>query len=132
VVVGFWGHAIGSDFLLQLAAVGFLINLFNLIPMLPLDGGRAAAALHPAIWFVGLIGLLVYGFVAGAPIVLFILILGGFELWKRWTNRNSPSSVAYYSLRPQQRLTIGTLYVVVVAATLVGLQLTYAARSVKF
>ena len=41
VVVGFWGHATGSNFLLQLAAIGFFLNLFNLLPMLPLDGGRA-------------------------------------------------------------------------------------------
>ena len=33
-----------------LAFVGFFLNLFNLIPIAPLDGGRAVAALHPAIW----------------------------------------------------------------------------------
>ena len=39
-----------SRFLTALAFLGFLLNLFNLIPVVPLDGGRAAAALHPAIW----------------------------------------------------------------------------------
>ena len=37
-----------SHFLSALAFIGFFINLFNLIPIVPLDGGRAVAALHPA------------------------------------------------------------------------------------
>lgn len=132
VVVGFWGHAMGSNFLLQLAAVGFLINLFNLMPMLPLDGGRAVAALHPAIWFVGLVGILAFGIYFESPIAFLILVLGGFELWRRWTRRNSPASVAYFSLKPQQRLTVGALYVFVIAVAIVGMQLTYVSRGVSF
>ena len=34
--------------LVALAFLGFLINLFNLVPFLPLDGGRIAVAIHPA------------------------------------------------------------------------------------
>jgi Zn-dependent protease len=52
----------GSAFLLALAYTGFLLNLFNLLPVLPLDGGRTAAALHPATWAVGLLGLLLLFF----------------------------------------------------------------------
>jgi Zn-dependent protease len=132
VVVAFWGHAMGSNFLLQLAAVGFLLNLFNLMPALPLDGGRAVAALHPVIWFAGLLGLVVFFVFTHAVIVLLILVLGGFELYRRWTRRNSAASLAYHSLRTQQRVTIGALYVFIVAAALVGFQLTYVARSVSF
>ena len=51
-----------SHFLVALAFVGFFINLFNLIPVVPLDGGRAVAALHPAIWLVGLVGLVALRF----------------------------------------------------------------------
>jgi len=128
-VVGFWGHAIGSNFLLQLAAVGFLLNLFNLLPMLPLDGGRAVAALHPAIWFIGLVGLLVFAIFFQAPVVLLVLVLGGFELWRRWTRRNSPASVAYHSLSAQQRLTVGGLYILVIVVALAGFQIAYVSRS---
>ena len=129
VVVAFWANATGSKFLLALASVGFLINLFNLLPVLPLDGGRAAAALHPVLWLFGLVGLLVFEFFYPSPVAVIILLLGGFELWRRWTKRNSPASVAYHALRPQQRLTIASLYLVVVAIAIVGLQLTYVARS---
>src|SRR5205085_8514460 len=39
--------------LAAVAFIGFFINLFNLIPVIPLDGGRIASALHPARWFIG-------------------------------------------------------------------------------
>src|SRR6266508_3573067 len=51
------GVALDSRFLKAMAFVGFLINLFNLLPIVPLDGGRAVAALHPSVWIVGLGGL---------------------------------------------------------------------------
>ena len=129
VVVAFWGNAIGSNFLLQLAAISFLVNLFNLMPMLPLDGGRAAAALHPVVWLLGLLGLVVLEFVAFSPVVLLILVLGAMELWARWTRRNSPASLAYYALSGQQRLSVAAMYIGVVAVAIAGFQLTYVARS---
>jgi Zn-dependent protease len=129
VVVGYWGHATGSKFLLALAFVGFFLNLFNLMPVLPLDGGRAAGALHPALWLAGLVGLVVFEVFTRSPVGAIILILGGIELWQRWTNRNSRASLAYHALAARQRVTIATLYMLIVAVTIVGVQLTYTARS---
>src|SRR6266545_1219827 len=37
--------ATGSDFWRALAYIGFFLNLLNLLPVVPLDGGRAMAAL---------------------------------------------------------------------------------------
>ena len=48
------GEASNSDFFRALAYVGFFLNLFNLLPVVPLDGGRAMAAMAPWMWFVGL------------------------------------------------------------------------------
>src|SRR5215218_1071610 len=45
----------GSDFWRALAFVGFFLNLFNLLPVLPLDGGRAMAALSPWMWLIGFV-----------------------------------------------------------------------------
>jgi Zn-dependent protease len=47
VPLGIW-LATGSHFWQALAFIGFFINLFNLLPILPLDGGRIAASLLPA------------------------------------------------------------------------------------
>jgi Zn-dependent protease len=128
-VVAFWANATGSKFLMALAFFGFFVNLFNLLPVLPLDGGRAVAALHPALWFVGLVCLVVFEVVFPSPVVLIVLVLGGFELWHRWRNRNSPAARLYHSLLPAQRWTIATIYVLLIGAAVVGAQLTYVARS---
>ena len=128
-VVAFWANATGSKFLMALAFFGFFVNLFNLLPVLPLDGGRAVAALHPVLWLVGLVCLVVFEVLFPSPVVLIVLVLGGYELWHRWRNRNSPASRAYHSLLPAQRWTIATIYVLLIGAAVVGAQLTYIARS---
>src|SRR5207237_8279080 len=58
------GVAWDSRQLKALAFLGFFINLFNLLPVVPLDGGRITAALHPALWLAGfpaLLGLVFWG-----------------------------------------------------------------------
>ena len=47
------GEAANSDFFRALAYIGFFLNLFNLLPIVPLDGGRAMAAMAPWMWFLG-------------------------------------------------------------------------------
>ena len=94
-----------------MAFVGFLINLFNLLPVVPLDGGRAAAALHPALWALGLAGLLVLALYRPNPILFFILVLGGLELWRRWKTRHHPEFQRYYRVLPWQRATVFAIYV---------------------
>jgi Zn-dependent protease len=129
LVLAYWANATGSSFLKALAFFGFFVNLFNLLPVLPLDGGRAAAALHPALWLAGLVGLVIFEIYYPSPVVPIILILGGIELWRRWRNRNSPVSRAYHSLAPRQRLGVAAFYLVLVAVTIVGAHATYVARS---
>src|SRR3954454_24177914 len=46
-------YATGNDLFRALAFTGFFLNLFNLAPVLPLDGGRAMAAMAPWMWIVG-------------------------------------------------------------------------------
>lgn len=58
--------------------LGAIINLFNLFPVSPLDGGRIVTVISPKIWVVGLIGLLPFLFFMPNPIFFLIFILGGF------------------------------------------------------
>ncbi len=74
VPLGIW-LATGNEFWQALAYVGFFINLFNLLPVLPLDGGRAMAALSPWVWFVGYAGLVALTFAFPNPILILILLL---------------------------------------------------------
>ena len=60
-------QATGSDFWRALAFTGFFLNLFNLLPVVPLDGGRAMAAMAPWMWFVGFAALIALVFVFPQP-----------------------------------------------------------------
>jgi Zn-dependent protease len=127
----FWaaGVALDSDLLVALAFVGFFLNLFNLLPIVPLDGGRAVAAVHPALWGLGLLGLLGLAFVAPNPILLIILLIGGLELWRRWRERGTPEAAAYYRVRPWQRLAAGGAYLGLAAFLVVAMGATHVEKS---
>src|SRR5258706_4880029 len=56
-----------------LAYFGFFINLFNLIPIVPFDGGRVLAAIDRRIWIVGFLGLLAFE--------VWSWINGNFSIW---------------------------------------------------
>ena len=99
--------------LLALAYVGFFLNLINLLPVLPLDGGRAIGALSPAFWILG-VGLMAALMLTSAVSPLFILIVlffGGPELWRRWRTRNTPEGQAYHKIEPRHRFAVGLVYI---------------------
>jgi Zn-dependent protease len=123
------GEAVDSELLVALAYVGFLLNLFNLLPVVPLDGGRAIAAIHPAFWAVGLVALVVLTIVAPNPIMLIVLVLGGLELWRRWQERKNPGAAAYYKVLPWQRAVVGVTYVGLAALLALGMSATFVERS---
>jgi Zn-dependent protease len=100
----------GNPLFLGLAYVGFLINLFNLAPMLPLDGGRAVGAMSPVFWLLGLALTAALFFVMPNFIVLLIGILGGAELWRRWKMRNTPEGQAYNKIELRHRIMVGLVY----------------------
>jgi Zn-dependent protease len=127
---GVWiaGEALDSELLVALAFVGFFLNLFNLLPIVPLDGGRAVAAIHPAFWAVGLAGLVALTIVAPNPILLLILVLGGVELWRRWQDRNKPGTADYYRVAPWQRVVTGVTYVTLAALLALGMSATFVER----
>ena len=121
------GEATGSDVLMGLAFVGFFLNLFNLIPVVPLDGGRAAGALHPALWFVGLVLMVGLAVVRPNPILFLIVILGGLDLWNRWRQRGEAAE--YYRLSVGQRATVAVVYLGLVLALGLAMSATYVERT---
>ena len=123
--------ATGSDFWTALAFTGFFLNLFNLAPVVPLDGGRAMAAMAPWMWFVGF-GVLVAAAIAFPnPIIVLILLFGGMETWRRWRMRREGGAgqEAYYSVRPRDRLLVGAVYVGLIVALVVGMDATHLVRT---
>jgi Zn-dependent protease len=121
-------NATGNDLFQALAFTGFFLNLFNLLPVVPLDGGRAMAALSPWMWFVGFAGLVALMFVFPNPIILLIVLFGAMETWRRWQERNSPEAREYYRVSTRDRLLVALTYVALVVLLTYGMSETHIAR----
>ena len=123
------GVAYDSRPLKALAFLGFFLNLFNLLPVVPLDGGRITAALHPALWLVGFLGLVGLVIWRPNPILIIILIFSASELWRRWKLRNHPEMQEYYRVKPHQRVIIGALYFGLAILLVLGMHATHVPRN---
>jgi Zn-dependent protease len=121
----------GNELWLALAFTGFLLNLFNLLPVVPLDGGRAMAAMAPWMWFVGFAGLIALAIAFPNPIILLILLFGGMESWRRWKLRRSgdEEQQAYYRVRPAHRALVAAVYVGLIAVLVLGMAETHVVRT---
>jgi Zn-dependent protease len=121
------GEAANSDFFRALAYIGFFLNLFNLLPVVPLDGGRAMAAMAPWMWFLGFGGLVALELLAPNPILLIICVFAGFELYRRWQARKSGSieQAAYYRVSPRNRVLVGVVYLGLIGLLVLGMDATH-------
>lgn len=75
LAVYLWARSEGSGLLLAISYSGFFLNLFNLLPLSPLDGGRITAVLSPRIWFLGVPILLAAMLYRPSPMLIFIAVL---------------------------------------------------------
>jgi Zn-dependent protease len=124
-------EATGSDLLRALAYVGFLLNLINLVPLPPFDGGRAMAAMAPAMWFVGLGVMVALLLITGNTFLLIFIVLGGLDTWRRWKARRTRSleQAAYYRVAPRARLLVGAVYLGLIAVLVAGMEQAYVLSS---
>jgi Zn-dependent protease len=121
----------GHDYWRALAYTGLFLNLFNLLPVVPLDGGRAMAAMTPWMWFVGFAGIVALAFIFPNPIILIIAVFAAFETYRRWKQRRAGGleQQAYYRVTPRQRLLVGAVYLGLVALLVVGMDATHLPRT---
>ncbi len=96
----------GQDFWLALAYSGFMINLFNLIPFHPLDGGRIVSAISPKMWLVGIPLIVMAAFKFFNPILFLLLILGLTQIYRQWKSPNQE----YYNTPLTTRAVFAGLY----------------------
>jgi len=112
----FVARSYDSALLLAVSYAGFFINLFNMIPLSPFDGGRMTAILSPRIWFAGvpvLVGLFLW---KPSPMLVLMAILAAPALWKAWKyDASAPENAAYYGVKLEVKVEYTAYYLILLA-----------------
>lgn len=104
----------GSGLLFALSYAGFILNLFNLIPITPLDGGRIVSVISPRIWLLGipmLGGLFIW---RQSPLLLLIAIVAIPQAWSVLRNKSAMES-EYYRVAANVRIQYAFQYLALTA-----------------
>jgi Zn-dependent protease len=116
LAVYLWARSEDSGLLLAISYAGLFLNLFNLLPISPLDGGRVTAVLTPRIWLLGapmLVALMLY---RPSPMLLIVAILAVPQLISAWRyDPRAPENVVYYGVPLQTKLEYGGAYLALAA-----------------
>lgn len=114
---GAMGVAVGasmtdSQLLYALADFGYMINLFNLLPIGDMDGGRIAGALSPYFGVAGLAGGagLIYAGAVHNPLFYLIMLAGGWSTFQRFYDPAGHRPPNFYAISPMQRAIVGASY----------------------
>lgn len=109
-------HATGNQLLFALADFGFTINLFNLMPLGMMDGGRICGSISP---YSGLVGLGIGGMLIADgyihnPIFYLVMMAGGYETGRRllWWGATSVNDLPknYYKISDRQKAGMAAAY----------------------
>jgi Zn-dependent protease len=105
------GRQLESNVLLAIAYAGLFLNLFNLLPVSPLDGGRITAVISPRIWLIGAPLMLAITLYRPSPVLIMVCILSLPQIMRAWRyDPKAPENVAYYGVAAQTKLEYGAAY----------------------
>lgn len=112
----FVARSYDATWLLAVAYAGFFLNLFNLIPLSPFDGGRITAVLSPRVWLLGVPVLVALFLYRPSPMLILMAILAAPQVWKAIRYRaNSPEAQTYYAVSARTKWEYGFYYIVLAA-----------------
>ena len=99
-MAAYWlARAYDSPLLLAIAYAGFFINLFNLIPLSPLDGGRITAIISPRVWLLGVPILAALFFWRPSPMLILVALLAAPQVIKAFRHDpEDPENRRYYGV----------------------------------
>jgi Zn-dependent protease len=116
LVCYFLARSYDATWLLAVSYAGFFLNLFNLIPLSPLDGGRITAVLSPRIWLLGVPMLGALFLYWPSPMLLLIALFAAPQVWKAITYRSdSAEARGYYAVSAAVKWQYGLYYVLLAA-----------------
>jgi Zn-dependent protease len=111
-----------------LAYTGFFLNLFNLMPVGFLDGGRIVTALSPWLWVAGFAILAYLTFLHPKNLILVLILIFSiprlFSLFRAKTDEQR----RYFEVTPEQRWQMGLMYFGLIALLVLGMQMSHIPR----
>ena len=99
-------YVTGKSVFIALAYSGFILNLFNLMPVHPLDGGRVVTAISPMLWIIGIPLMTFAALMHFNPIIIMILILSVVQLYKYYKDPDKK----YYEVKKSTRFIYSITY----------------------
>jgi Zn-dependent protease len=111
LAVYFAARYFDSHLLLALAYSGFFLNLFNLIPLSPFDGGRITAVISPKLWLLGVPLLVALFFYRPSPLLLMMAIFAVPHVMQALRGPQTAEQQAYYTADAETRLSYAALYI---------------------
>jgi Zn-dependent protease len=105
----------GDRLWLALAYAGFFINLFNLVPLPPFDGGRITSIVSRKVWLVGVPIFVALFLWRPSPILFLMAILAFPHLRAAWRGETADADSRYYEVPQSTRLGYGLFYLGLVA-----------------
>ena len=111
-ILVYWAAQLhASMLLLAIAYGGFFINLFNLIPLSPFDGGRITAIISPRVWLVGVPILAALFFWRPSPMLILMALLAAPQVVKAFRHDpGDPEARRYYTVPLAKRLQYAVWY----------------------
>ena len=121
-----YGMTTGSGFWISAAYVAFFLNLFNMIPIGFLDGGKMTGAISPRLWVAGFVFIIVaaVAFHWWSPILLILVLLSIPRVISVFRGDVDPR---YRTVDPRVRATISIAYFTLVALLTAGVVVTHVA-----
>jgi len=108
----YYGYrASGEPLLLALAYAGLFLNLFNLIPLAPFDGGLITQIVSPRLWLLGVPILVALFLWRPSPLLILMALIAAPRVWAAIKfDPEAPENQAYYSITPGKRLEYAVYY----------------------
>ena len=118
------GITLNLPLLVALAWTGYWLNLFNLIPLGQLDGGRIATAISPWLWLpgMGIMGYLLW--TRPTSFLIWIILLLSLPRIVSLFRRCTDEEQRFFEISPAQRGIMAAMYFGLIAALFYGMHQT--------
>jgi Zn-dependent protease len=104
------GVGMGEPLLIALAWSAYFLNLFNLVPLGQLDGGRIVTAISPWMWLIGFVAVGYFTWQNPGNIILWLILIMSLPRVLSLFRPRPGHMERYYEVTPSRRLQMAAMY----------------------